>query len=171
MAKIEVVDDCLYPRRYVVLNYNGKNPWSLVKKVTEKVRPYFRLKPGEFSHYRLNWDDAGDPVFFFSRWWAVREFSRWSRMHVEFKINGEEYKTTKDGWFAFEVEASLLTEFHGWGLFLKPIWYFYTYIFYNKLKRNYLFQCRNMVNGFMDEIKKDFHLQVDGSERVEIVGQ
>ncbi len=170
MGKIEIVDDCLYPRRYIILNYNGKNPFRLLKAVTSKIRPYFHLKPGQFSNYRINYDDAGEPAFFFLRWWVVREFSRWSRMHVEMKVNGEEFKTTKEGWFAFEIEASLITEFTGWGVFLKPIWYFYTYIFYNKLKREYLFKCRSMVMGFMDEIKKEFSLKTDQAERLETVG-
>lgn len=160
MAKIVIRDDCLVPDRYVRLKYQGPDPWGVAEKITDSIRPFFHVSTSGFNNYRINWDISGDPVTFYSRWWVKKDFSRFSTMRMLIKLQGSRSKAKNEGKFSLSFHARVITEFSGWGIFMKPVWLIYSYLFYNRARRRFIEQCRNYILNFRNEIKEHFNLEV-----------
>ena len=158
MGKIDVTDECLVPEKYTYVRYTGKNPWEVSEKITELIRPFFHVSASGTNNTRLNWDITGDVRTFYSLWWAERKLSRFSRMKVDFKLQGEQHKDTKMGKFSLQLSGTINTKFGGFGPLLKPLWYTYSYLFYNRVRRDWIKKCQATIYNFKNEIKKEYGL-------------
>ena len=161
MGRIEIIDDCLEPERYVYLTYRGPNPWEVAKQITAKIRPFFHVSASGTNNTRLNWDVAGDPIKFYSTWWARRKLSHYTIARFFFKINGSKSKTKDEGEFVIEFYGQLETEIKGWSLLLWPFWLTYSYLFYNRARRNYLRICQSSIYNFRNELKEHYKLETN----------
>ncbi len=159
MAKIVVMDECLVPEKYTYVRYTGPRPWDVAEKITDLIRPFFHVSASGTNNWRLNWDMTGDVRTFYTLWWVKKKFSKFTDMKVALKLQGEQQKDTKMGKFSLQLSATLETKFKGWGPLLRPVWYFYSYLFYNRVRRQYLKRCQSMVYNFKNEIKKHFGLE------------
>jgi hypothetical protein len=159
MGSIMIVDNCLAPEKDIFLKYSGPEPWSIVKKISKTIKPFFHVSSSGTGWTRLNWDRTGDNIEFFALWWVKKGPSRFSEMRFDLKVQGAENKNTKMGDFNIRLTAHLNTNFTGWGIFLKPIWYLYSYIFYDKARRRYIENCREYLLGFYNELKEQFNIQ------------
>ena len=159
MGRIDIVDECLAPEKYIYLRYTGKNPWGVAHKISGLIKPFFHVSSSGTNNTRINWDSSGDPIAFYSIWWVKRNFSRWTKMTVYIKVQGKKSKTTNEGDFVMQLNADIQTAFHGWGFMLKPVWLVYSYIFYNRARRRFLESCRNITLGFRNEVKEHFNLK------------
>ncbi|MBI4154241.1 hypothetical protein HY501_02815 [Candidatus Woesearchaeota archaeon] len=159
MGVITVTDDCLAPARFIYLRYKGHDPYGVVEKITDTIRPYFHVSASGTNQTRINWDEAGDPVKFYSTWWVKKEMSAYTKMWIHMKIQGSKSKADNVGEFTLQMNAFVETKFEGFGLLLKPIWLIYSYLFYDRARRGFLDACRNMTVQFRNEIKKHFNLE------------
>ena len=159
MGKVVVRDDCLAPDRYIRLKYEGSNPWGVAEKIADLIRPFFHVSSSGTNNVRLNRDISGDPITIYSRWWVDKKFSRFSKMKLLMKLQGEKFKKTNTGSFSFVMHARVVTEFSGWRVFVKPIWHIYSYLFYNRARRGFVAHCRNYIVNFRNELKKHFNLE------------
>ncbi len=160
MGKMMVEDDCFVPERFVTLTYAGRDPWGVAVKIAEQVKPFFHVSSSGTNNMRLNWDDAGDPVSFYSIWWAKVKYSRFTTAWFRFKVQGEKKKADNTGTFTFELQANLETKFEGWSPILRTAWLMYSYLFYNRIRRKMIERCRNTALNFKNELKKHFELDV-----------
>jgi len=158
MATLEIVDDCLAPDRFVYMNYSGEDPWDVAKKIAGMLKPFMHISTSATSNDRLNWDVTGDPIKFYSTWWAKKSFSGYSTMKMYIKVQGEVSKTDNSGKFTLQLHGDLKTNFGGPGAILKPFWVLYSYLFYDRIRRSYLESCRNFIYNFRNEIKKHFNI-------------
>lgn len=158
MAKLEIVDQCLTPEILVTLTYSGADPWGVAKKIGGIIRPFFHVSASGTSQTQINWDSAGDPIRFYSTWWVKKKFSRFSFMWIDIKIQGSKSKATNRGEFVMELKGILNTNFEGHA-FLKALWMFYSYIFYNRQRAGYIEACRNFIISFRNEVKEHFNLK------------
>lgn len=159
MGKITMQDDCFTPEKYVYLRYSGKAPWTIAHKIAGLIKPHFHISSSGSSNTRINWDVSSDPIAFYSIWWAKKPYSRWTKMMVHMKLQGTKSKTTNEGEFTLQLNGDLVTVFGGWSVFLKPVWLFYSYVFYNRARRKYLESCRNSILDFRNELKKHFDIK------------
>lgn len=160
MAVIKITDDCLAPEEFIYFDYSGPNPWGVAKKINESARGFFHLGASDFYFDRVNWDITGDPVTFWALWRIRKDVSRYSRIWIYIRVQGEKSKTGNTGKFTMRMNAEVLTEFEGWSIVLKPFYYIYAYLFYNRVRRKFIERCRSMVLGFRNEIKKHYNVQV-----------
>lgn len=161
MGKLEITDDCLVPDRFIYVTYEGKDPWGVANLIShDSAKKFFHVSSAGTNEVDLKWDISGDPITFYSYRWVKKSFSRFTRMEVWIKVQGYKYKTTNTGKFTMQLNAYLHTRFTGWGLFLKPIWNIYSYLFYDRIRRRYLEQCREFTLGFQQEIRRHFNLKV-----------
>jgi hypothetical protein len=162
MGTIRIVEDCLAPSRYVYLTYTGKNPFGVASKIAEMLQPFFRVSSAGVSETDFRWDDAGDPIQFYFTWWVIRddEVSRWTEQRFNIKVQGWQYKETKEGEFTLQLDASLTTNFDFSNPFLKGLFFIYDYIFYYRRRSEYLKECSDLVYEFRDEIKEHFNLAI-----------
>jgi len=159
MAKIEVMDECLTPEKYTYVRYTGKDPWKVAEKITDRVKPFFHVSSSGTNNWRLNWDMTGDVRTFYSLWWVKKSLSNFTEMKVDLKLQGEQHKDTKMGKFSLQLSGTLNTKFKAWGPFLRTLWYMYSYLFYNRVRRQYIKRCQSSIYNFKNEIKKEFGLE------------
>jgi hypothetical protein len=159
MAKMVIRDDCMTPDRYLRLKYTGPDPWGVAEFLNANLKEFFHVSSSKISNYRINWDVTGDPVSFYARWWARKQVSRMSMMKFIFKLVGEKGKVKNEGSFSLSYHARVITEVSGWGGLLKPFWSLYSYLFYNRLRRKYIEQCRNYMLTFMNTVKKHYNVE------------
>ena len=158
MGRIDVTDECLTPEKYTYIRYTGKNPWSVAEKLTEKIRPFFHVSASGTNNWRLNWDITGDVRTFYSLWWVKRKLSRWTNMNVALKLQGEQHKDTKMGKFSLQLSGTLETKFRAWSPLTRPVWYLYSYLIYNHLRRDWIKKCQSSIYNFKNDMKKEFGL-------------
>ena len=159
MGKIEIVDDCFVPDKFIYLTYKGPDPFGVVTRITQRIRPFFHVSASGTNNTRINWDDSGDPIHFFSTWWVRRNLSRFSSMFVWINVIGTQSKTGDKGEFTLRLNADLKTSFEGIGVVLKPIWLIYSYLFYDRARRGFIENCRNYTVNFRNELKEHFNLE------------
>ncbi|MFQ5648001.1 MAG: hypothetical protein ACE5FW_02085 [Candidatus Aenigmatarchaeota archaeon] len=159
MGKVVIVDNCLAPDKDIFLSYSGPDPWKIVRGIEGAIRPFFHVSSVGTSNTRLNWDRSGDPVEFFSTWWVKKPFSGYTGARWDIKAQGNQGKTSGIGRFSIRITANLTTEFAGWSPFVKPVWYMYSYLFYDKVRRRMIERCREFSEGFRNVLKEQFGLE------------
>jgi hypothetical protein len=157
--KIRIIDDCLVPDKFVWLKYSGPDPWDAAKHISGRIRSFFHVSASGTANTRINWDVVGENTSFYSVWWVKKALSTHTMMWIHMKVLGKKSKATNNGNFTFQMNAYLDTTFGGSSIFLKPFYYIYSYIFYNRVRRKMLERCRNSVYSFREDIKKHFNLQ------------
>ncbi len=170
MARLEISDDCLSPEKYTYLTYSGPDPWGVVKKVTDSLKPYFHVSSSKVAHERLNWDISSDPINFWSLWWVKKSFSRYTNIRIYIWIQGTKNKTDNNGQFTMRLHGELLTNVSGPRLILKPFWLMYSYLFYNRARRRYIEICRDLLLNFRNEIKEHYNLGATSVPRTGVLG-
>jgi hypothetical protein len=158
MATVEITDDCNSPDRYIRMNYSGPDPWGAVKKINASLRGFFHISATNTSNDRLNWDISGDPIHFWSTWWVTTPMSSRTYAVIFIQCQGFKYKATNTGKFSLTLYADLRTKFSAPGFLLKPMWYTYSYFFYNRARRRFLGKCRDLVLNFKNEIKEHYNM-------------
>ncbi|MBU0898886.1 MAG: hypothetical protein KKB03_03065 [Nanoarchaeota archaeon] len=166
MGKVEIVDDCLSPARYINLSYSGPNPYEVSKKIASTLQPFFHISGSGTGETLFNWDNSGDPHTFFFKWWVKKTFSGFTTMWFHIKTKGSVSPETNDGEFIMSIQAIIKTTFSGYSLLFRPLWYIYSLMFYNKRRRQYLEMCNNFALSFRNEMKEHFNLDI-GIERPE----
>ncbi|MBI4175789.1 MAG: hypothetical protein HY518_01170 [Candidatus Aenigmarchaeota archaeon] len=159
MGKIEIREDCLAPERFIYLSYEGPDPWGVAKNITATIRPFFHVSASGTSQTKLYWDVVGDPIKFYSTWWVKKALSAYTFFRVDIKVQGDKSKTGNKGRFTLQLSGDLNTNFGGWGIFVKPVWLMYSYLFYSRVRRKFIMQCSDYITGFRNEIKEHFNLK------------
>lgn len=160
MGKVKIYDDCLVPHRPFTFKYTGADPWAMVNKITGMIKQHFHVTRGEWNQDDLKWDASGDPIWWYSTWWAAPEISKYSRIYVRLKARGNHGKTDNRGWFKLIMVTNLWTEFEGWGPLNKLFWYIYSFLFYNKVRRTYIEKCKGLTLEIKNILRDKYGLEV-----------
>lgn len=162
MAKFTIKDDCLAPERYIYLNFSGPDPYGVAKKIGGMLNSFFHVSTSGTCEYDFRWDRTGDPVGFFNRWWVQKKLSGWTTAWFHIQVQGNKSKETNEGNFTLELSAELITDIKHANPFFKAIWWIYSYIFYDKRRREYVRFCSNLAHGLRDELKEHYSLNIKG---------
>jgi len=160
MGKIEISDDCLAPARYVYMDYTGKNPYGVAKKISESLEKFFHISGAGVAETYFMWDNSGDPQTFHIKWWVKKTLSGYSTLWLYIIVKGDRAKETNEGMFNMRINAIIKTQFKGFSLFLKPIWYIYSLFFYNNRRREYINLCKNFALSFRNEMREHYNLEI-----------
>jgi hypothetical protein len=159
MGKIVIVDDCLAPARFVYLDYSGPDPFGVSNKVKGMLNRFFSVSTAGISETNFNWSAEGDPIGFYFTWWVQKPFGR-SIMRIDIKVQGSKGKIKNVGNFTMELKGEITSRFGYATSFLKPLWWIYTYTFYNRRRRNYVDMCKDYIMGFRAEIAKHYNIKM-----------
>ena len=162
MGKLTIVDDCLDPARFIYLDYSGADPYGVVKKINGMLNAFFRVSSAGISETDFKWDDSGDPITFYSSWWVKKSLSGFSTMWVWIKVQGAKGKNKNVGNFTMEVRAEIKTSFSHATSLLKSVWWIYSYIFYNRRRREYVNMCKDWVYRLRKELAEHYNLRTRG---------
>jgi len=158
MGKLVIVDDCLAPARFIYLDYSGPDPYGVAKKVAGMLKPFFAVSSAGVSETDFKWDNTGDPITFFFSWWVQKPLGR-SIMWLRVKVQGAKGKTKNVGNFTMELKGEIKTSFGYKTSLLKPLWWIYAYLFYDRRRRNYVAMCRDYLERFRKEIADHYNLK------------
>lgn len=159
MGTLVIVDDCLAPARFIYLDYSGPDPFGVSKKVTGMLQRFFGVSSAGVSETNFNWDNSGDPITFYFTWWIQKSFGSFSTMRIDIKVQGAKGKTKNVGNFTMELSGQINSRFKYSTSLLKPLWWIYTYIFYNRRRKNYVDMCRDYLERFRREVAGHFNLK------------
>jgi len=162
MAKFVIKDDCLAPERYIYLDYSGADPFGVVKKIGGMLNKFFHVSTSGVCEYDFRWDRSGDPYGFFVRWWVKKSLSGWTTAWFYIQVQGNVGKETNEGSFRLEISAELKTEIGHRSPLFRALWEIYSYVFYNKRRREYIRICSNLAHSLRDELKEHYNLKIKG---------
>lgn len=165
--KLVIVDECLAPEKFAYLIYKGPDAWGVANAISSSLKSFFHVSTSGVANTRLNWDVSGNPITFYSTWWVKKDASAYSRFWWYFNVIGHKDKSTGEGEFKLRIHGEVKTEFSGWGLFLKPVWYLYSYLIYDRLRQKYIHRCRSTIEQFRNIVKEKFNL---GTTKVQSTG-
>ena len=82
-----------------------------------------------------------------------------NREEYRFKVTGERAKNKNEGKFSLGFNARVVTNFSGWGPLMRPVWAMYSYLFYNRIRRKYVEQCRNYLLNLVKMVKEHYNIE------------
>ncbi len=167
MAKITIIDDCMPFQKTIGVSYNGPDPFSISKKLWEDLKTYFQVSTSGVASTQLNWDDSGDPTTFFMRWWVTKKFGQYTGMRLKMKCNGAKKKADNTGSFSLTMSSRIETNYETSlpGPLAKLLWAVYSYIFYNKMRQQFLRQCQELTLSYREYLQKKFGMRTLPVER------
>jgi len=154
---VVIRDDCLPIGGSMYLLYKGPNPFSIASKLTGSFQPFFRISSAGWGEPDFRWDTSGEPITFFIKWWVKKGLSAYSTMRFNVIVQGDENSQTKQGRFTLEITPSVEHKFpENW--FSKGIFWIYHYLFYNKVRQDYIKRCREITGAYRELLKGEFGL-------------
>ena len=161
-----MTDDCLTPGRSINLLYKGANPSGIASKLTGSFQTFFRVSSAGWGEPRFEWDKSGEPVSFFMKWWVKRSMSAASSMRLNITLQGDENSQTKMGKFTLEITPVIENKVpESW--LARSIFWIYQYLFYNKVRQDYIKKCRQVSNAYREHLKNELGLVTsEGREHV-----
>ena len=159
MPKWVFEDDCLAPERKITLNFVGKNPFKICRQITDIFIKVFEASTTQIRERDFRWDMTSDPRNFYMRIYVVKGVDAHTSMTVGAIIQGKQpVDENKPGSVSISIEGKLRTEFNLNTAFKKtPIYKglreFYNFVFYNEVRRKYIYMCNELINKFAEEIR------------------
>jgi len=159
MASFNIVDECLVPKRLAWLYYRGPDAVGFLRDIKGNLRFIFETSTTRVRERKLMWDYSGDPIRFYSEFWVVKEFSRFTEMWVSIRTLGYVSKGTQHGNWSLELYGDLRHKFEPSNWLLKYTWLLYNYLFYNKIRERYIIMCRDYIQKFLNWVKEKYNLR------------
>lgn len=156
--KIKIIDDCLHPWSKINMTYKGKNPVTVIQGIEDVFKPYFRISTSKYNQEVFNWDVSGKVYEFFFKYWIEKEVSGYTKLKFRIWVQGTEDSETHEGEAKIEITAHAEHTFPGHWI-LKGFWWLYQYLFYDKLRSQYIDKCRELSEGLKEIFKERFGLE------------
>jgi len=154
MVSIVMEDDCLAPETYIVIKYNGRNPFAAYCNLKKFLREIWEVEAKDYWEREFRWDNSEDPHGFFVKAYVVKGLDRFTKVIIEVVMQGvQPSDQTKPGSVEIKIGGVLRTEFGGGNVledarnpFFRAITWFYVRYFYWKQRRFYLREwCYNRI--------------------------
>lgn len=158
MADYKITTDILAPSDKKVIEYSGLHPSRIIKMMPDIIKDTLRVEGGSVFEDKIKWDVSGDPVSFYGDWRGKYPFD--GRSSAFFKINVQGSQGAKDriGKIKITIKGSVETKFPFTTPFHRSALWFYSYLFYNKQRREYIDMGKILTNRIEDEIRSAFNL-------------
>lgn len=164
MTKWTFEDDCLVPQGRIKIEYRGKDPFGMTQKVKAMALRIFDVGMVDFWERDFRWDIATDPRAFFIRYYVNKSFDFRSTILTEIVFQGlQPTDPNKDGTLVVFIGAKLKTEYNlkskiAQMPFYRGLLKIYNLAFYNRVRRQYLVLCNQLVDRFNKEFRANLNL-------------
>ncbi len=137
-----VEDDLLAPKRTIVIEYFGKNPFAVYSRMRGWLQGIFHTKGKDIFEPQFRWDLTADPRPFYFTMYVERQIDRFTFLYVRLTVFGAQPSDPdKSGRLHLEIRGSLLTQFPTGTrlqkLFLEPFVWAYYHAIYKNARRGY----------------------------------
>jgi hypothetical protein len=152
-------DDCLAPTAKIKIEFKGKNPFSAYKTAKDFFKTVFGVGGSKIFERDFRWDITSDPRYFFIRYFVKKPIDMRSYVLTEVIFEGHQPSNPeKEGDVTITINGRLITEYERKTAFQKlPLYkaliWIYNFIFYNKVRRNYLKLCQDWLYKLEREFK------------------
>jgi hypothetical protein len=159
MAVWRLEDDCLAPSGKIVVEFKGKNPFAVYKALKDSLKKVFGVGSSAIWERDFRWDITSDPRSFFVRYFVKKGIDMRSSVLSEIILEGEQPSTPeKDGKIRITIKGKLVTEYERKTTFqnlpiYKGLLLLYNFIFYNRVRRNYLALCIDWLTKLEEEFR------------------
>ena len=165
-GKLLIKDDCLAPQKTLSLTYEGPNTMKIATQTSAFFSNFFKVSSAGWAEQDFRFDNSGDNLEFYARWWVRKSMSAYSELFWEITVQGEENKNTKKGRFSLVIDADVEHRFpENWAL--RGIFWMYHYLLYDRLRRDWIKRCSELAYGFRELLKQEFGIIKSPKKSVE----
>ncbi len=153
MGEIKIVDDILAPAEILRVNYEGKNPFTVVAMTPQLLRDVMKITGVDLREKDSRWDITGDPRPFYSYWIGKRDEDRWTTTRIRVITQGVQSSKEKTGWCRTILKGTVETKYEYTNFIQKSFWWFFNYVFYYRQRRQYLDYAKDNINTMKTRIE------------------
>lgn len=153
MPEIRIVDDILAPSEIVRVNYEGKNPFTVVAMTPQLLRDVMKITGVDLRELDSRWDITADPRPFYAYNLGKRQEDRWTRTVIRVITQGVQSSKDKVGWSRTIIKGTVTTRYEYTNFIQKSFWWFFNYVFYYKQRRRYLELARDNITTMKTRIQ------------------
>jgi len=165
MGDFVINDDILAPKPKIVVEYRGPNPFAIYPRIGGLLQGIFQARGVNYFEDDFRWDVTSDPRQFLLRMHLEKGFDKFSEGRVDLKIIGHQpLDPKKNGAIFIEISANIKTKYPSSTPFQKlivlPFMFLYHYVYYNRIRRQYMRRYRVGVEKLEAEIRSTFNLMM-----------
>lgn len=153
MSRIKYKESVFYPENIVTIQYEGDRPFGFYNDLPDIIKTVFRVETKDIRELRLDWDTSGKNVGFFNLWIIDTRKDNYTAVFAILQIKGSMDPATKKGSATINCIAWLQTEFDYATPIHHILGYMYWYLFYKKIRMNYLQESKETILNFIDNIR------------------
>ncbi len=150
---MKYADDILDIQDFQVVSYKGKEPFQIRNKIEEIMKKELEINAAKFFLHTMGWDV--NEGAFKAEWHAYRSYDRWTKVWFFVRIWGWQNLTPdKEGWAKIKTWAEIHTEYTYSNSIQKSLWWTYSYMFYDKNRRQILEDARERYFRIIEDIRQ-----------------
>ncbi len=146
MPKLVITEDLMAPRDTVIVRFQGKNPAAIALMVPRVLIDVLKVSAKDILETDIRWDTTNPEMRdFYGRGGGERKEDRWTGTLIRVVMQGQQHPKEHTGWVRIELKGSLTTSYEYSNFIQRMFWWFYNLTFYNKQKRAYLEEAKDMI--------------------------
>ncbi len=154
-------------QKFNMINYQGPHPEKLYAKIRELAARIFMVPEHYFQEYDYNWGRNESSEKFKVSWFLTMNFDTHTFIRVEVDFSGK----SKEGYgnAKIKIYPNFQTQYPQDTMWQQSMIYnillvLWHRVFYASVRDKYLREARNLMDKFMDEIKKySEELKINGT--------
>lgn len=155
-SKITIWDDIFPTFKTMSIEFRGKNPHMLYKKINGLIREVYRIPEGNIQEKEYTWNKTESGDEFRIDWESVKLLDNLSYIKIEVTLNG--FSSGGVGKATIQFRPTLITEYPQDTIWQQNLLYemlrrFWHVVFYRKKRDEYYEMARSMTERFEREIK------------------
>ncbi len=164
MPKWSISVECLAPSPYIIINYQGKKPFEVYKRVKDLLREVVQISSAWYFENEFRWDITSDPRSFHIRVGGRSKYDAHTYVWYEITLRGSQPSDiNKPGNLTIKIFSQLVTEYNLNTPFRRSTLYklflrIYNFLFYWRQRRKYVELCvrdtKRLEEAFRDLLKE-----------------
>lgn len=150
MPELQIIDDLLAPKDTIIVRFQGKNPVESALMVPRMLVEIMKVSSKDVLETDIKWDISGPIPAFYGRWLGKRKEDAWTATNIRIIIQGEQDPKEHIGWARIELKGIINTRYQYSNFIQRTFWWFYSLLFYNKQRRGYIEEGKDMIYEMRD---------------------
>ncbi len=147
--------------RDISLNYEGKSPFELYKKVTSSFDDIFGVPEGRVHEVKYEVHNKKEELSFNTEWMIVKQMDIYSYLRYDINLSGDENSESKTGKAKISIKPRIYTEYPQDNIIQQNIFYemarrIWHETIYENTRDKYILEGREISNNFTSYLKTCF---------------
>jgi len=159
-TKLILWDDIYPTYKRVNIEYKGRNPQLIYRKIKRALRDIFRIPEGNLQERNFKWETSEKGEEFSADWDAIKPLDNFTYIKIEVRLRG--FVSGGVGRISVSYRPTLVTEYPQDTFWQQNILYemlrrLWHVLFYRKKRNEYFEMAQKMAERFEEEIKEFIH--------------